>query len=250
MKNKDKSPSLLFIATILLTLGISACSTQEAYQVPAEPDVIASLERYSREYVLAPGDQLEVAVYRNSDVSRTVTIRADGFLSLPLLDDVKAADLSISQLDADITERLSGRFVDPEVTIILVNPIEPMVYVYGDVGVVRAVPLRQARTLAQAIAFTGGVTRDAARRKIALVRLGDDGILRMHLMNGKIDGPVGPYLQYQNTPLKADDLIIVPENMRSQVGRFLTDFIVEPLAAVNSIVTPYFQFRLIDAIGF
>ena len=158
MTNKDKSPSLPFIATILLTLGISACSQQEAYQVAAEPDVIASLERYSREHVLSPGDQLEVAVYRNGDVSRTVTIRADGFLSLPLLDDVKAADLSISQLDADITEKLSGRFVDPEVTIILVNPIEPMVYVYGDVGVVRAVPLRQARTLAQAIAFTGGVT--------------------------------------------------------------------------------------------
>jgi len=249
LKDKDKNPSLLFVATTLLTLGITACSSQDAYQLPAEPEVIASLERYSREYVLVPGDQLEVAVYRNSDISRVVTIRADGFVSLPLLDDVKAAELSISELDATITGRLSGRLVDPEVTIILVNPIEPMVYVYGDVGAVTAVPLRQAKTLAQAIAYVGGIPRDGAKGGIALVRLDDDGFLRMHFMDGETDGPIGPYLQFQNTSLRADDLIVVPESMRSQVGRFLTDFIVEPLSAVNLILSPYLQFELLAGLS-
>ena len=229
----------------MLTLGLTACSSQD-YQVQAKPEIISSLDRYSREYVLAPGDQLEIAVYRNTDISRIVTVRPDGFVSLPLLDDVKAADLTISQLDAIITQRLSGRLVDPEVTVIVVNPIEPMVYVYGDVGAVTALPLRQAKTLAQAIASVGGVTRDGAKASIALVRLDDDGYLRMHVMNGEAEGPVGTYLQFQNTPLKADDLIVVPENMRSQVGRFLQDFIVEPLSAVNLILTPYFQFELIS----
>jgi len=230
-------------------VALSACSSHQIkYDVAAAPEVLTSLKRYSREFVLVPGDKLEVVVYRNPDVSRTVVIRADGNITLPLLDDVKASGISIQDLDTIITEKLKTRLRDPEVSIILANPMDPMVYVYGEVGAVKPVPLRQARTLAQAIAYVGGVTRDAALQDIILVRLDTDNYLKMHILKDKADGPAGPYVAYQNTALQADDLIIVPESRRSLTGRFITDFIVKPLTGVNHIITPYFQYKIIQDI--
>jgi protein involved in polysaccharide export with SLBB domain len=152
-------------------------------------------------------------------------------------------------LDDLLTQKLGERLVKPEVTIIHTNPMEPMVYVYGDVRAVQPVPLRMARTLAQAIAIAGGVTRDAALRDVALIRLNEDGHLKMISLKNEVGGQLGPYLAYQNTPLQPDDLILVPESARSIAGRFITDFITEPLSAVNMILTPYFQFKLISNIN-
>jgi len=197
------------------------------------------------ESLLVPGDKLEIAVYRNVEISRTVVIRADGYISLPLLDDIKASGLTILELDAKITRKLSSRLRLPEVTVILVNPMEPMVYVYGEVGVSQPVPLRQARTLALALAHVGGITRDAAVEDIALVRLDDDGFIRMHILDDRAEGPIGHYMAYQNVALRANDLVIVPESSRSLTGRFITDFIITPLSAFNLMLTPYFQYKLI-----
>lgn len=235
------------LATVLALLLLAACaSTTQQKDVAADPQIVTSLNRYHREYVLVPGDIIEIAVYRNAEVSRTVTIGPDGNISLPLLDQIKVSGLTITQLDEMLTQKLGARLVNPEVTIIHANPMEPMVYVYGDVRAVLPVPLRMARTLAQAIAMAGGVTRDAALRDVALIRLNDDGYLKMIRMNEATRGQIGPYLAYQNTPLQPDDLIVVPESARSIAGRFITDFITEPLSAVNMILTPYFQFKLIN----
>ena len=235
------------IGYVLILMAVLGCSSREVpTELKTDPTVLKSLERYSREYVLVPGDQLEIAVYRNADVSRTVVIRADGNISLPLLDEIKASGLTPKQLDSAITKKLRARLRDPEVTVIVVNPMDPVVYVYGEVGAVKPVPFRQARTLAQALAYAGGLTRDASLGEIAIVRLDADGYLRMYTLEGEVEGQLGPYLAFQNTPLQADDLIVVPESKRSLAGRFITDFIVEPLSAVNLILTPYFQYRILD----
>lgn len=236
-------------AAALLTVTSGCSSTQTPYEIAAGPKIIKSLQRYSREYVIVPGDNLEVAVYKNGDVSRAVVVRPDGMISLPLLDEISAGGLTPQELDDSITERLSSRLNDPEVTIILTNPLDPMVYVYGEVGFVKPIPLREARTMAQAIAYSGGVTRDASLKDVALIRLDTDGFLQMHLLEDQADGPAGPYAAFQNTALQADDLIVVPENKRSKGGRIIQDFIIQPLNAVNLILTPYFQFELLNDIG-
>ena len=227
---------------------LSACSSRQVqYNIAADKNVITSLQRYSKELILVPGDKLEIVVYREPEISRTVTIRSDGYISLPLLDEIKASGITIPSLDALITNKLQARLKSPEVTVILTNPMEPMVYVYGDVGLAKPVPLRQARTLAQAITYVGGITRDAAIEDIAIVRLEDDGYLKMHMLKDKAKGPVGNYMAYQNTPLKADDLIVVPENNRSLAGRIISDFFVKPLSAINLILTPYFQYKVLQS---
>jgi polysaccharide export outer membrane protein len=247
--NKLVNISTLILSSFIIffLVVVSGCSVQQVeYNVKAEETVIKSLKRYKRELLLVPGDQIEVAVYRNADVSRTVVVRPDGYISIPLLDEIKVAGMTLRELDDLITSRLSNRLKNPEVTVILINPLEPMVYVFGDVGVSKPVPLRQARTLAQALAHAGGTTRDSAIREIALVRLGDDGYIRMHKIKDRVEAPVGQFMAYQNIALKAEDLIVVPENSRSLAGRFLQDFIVEPLQAFNLVLNPYFQFRILE----
>ena len=250
MKIRKTNIRFPLAAAALLALLCACSSTQTPYDIAAGPKVISSLQRYLREYVIVPGDQLEIAVYRNGEVSRTVIVRPDGMISLPLLDEVAAAGLTPKELDDSITQRLSSRLNDPDVTIILTNPLDPMVYVYGEVGVVKPVPLRQARTMAQAIAYTGGVTRDAALTNVALIRLDSDGFLKMHLLEDPTKGPAGPYAAFQNIALQADDLIVMPENKRSKANRMIRDFITTPLGAFNQVLTPYFQLELLDTPGF
>ncbi|MCH7938172.1 MAG: hypothetical protein IID13_00335 [Candidatus Marinimicrobia bacterium] len=153
----------------------------------------------------------------------------------------------MSELDQRMTEQLSGRLVNPEVTIAVINPREPMVYVFGEVGVATAIPFRQARTVAQAIAMASGINVKANRSHIAIIRLDEEGHLRAYVAQD-LSGQPGFYMALQNMYLQPDDLIIVPESVRSQFVRFVQDFVNTPLSGINQVLGPYFQFRLISAI--
>ncbi len=214
-----------------------------------EPEVIKSLKRYKKEFVLAPGDVIEVVIYRSEDLTRTVGIRQDGFISLPLLDEVKAAGLTVKQLDDLLTKGYSARLIDPEVTVIVTNPHEPVVFVMGEVALPKAVPLRDARTAAQAIARVGGLARTAAMDHIAIIRLEVDGHIHARVVRRHDAGQPAYYMALQSQILQADDLIVVPESRRSQFIRTIEDFINTPVGGINQLLTPYFQFTLISEIS-
>ena len=234
---------------VLAALFLCGCASQVS-RTPllVETEVAASLQRYTKEYVLAPGDSLEVVVYRNPELSRQVLVRRDGFISLPVLDDVSAAGLTIQELDAHLTERLNERLVDPEVTIIITNAREPMVYIVGEVQPAIPVPLREARTAAQAIARAGVVSRAADLSQVSIIRLDDNGYLRAYTVEAHEDSQPARFMALQNMALEADDLVVVPESNRSQAVRQLQDFVTAPLGALSQVLNPYFQMRLITEI--
>jgi polysaccharide export outer membrane protein len=217
--------------------------------VPLTPDVVQSSGRFRKEYVLAPGDQIEVLVRQVPEVSRGAVIRPDGFISLPLLQDVAAAGLTPRELTERLTKLLSARLLEPEVNVIPVQVRQPVVYVVGDVNNVVAVPLREAPTPIQAITLAGGFRRTAAMRHITVIRLTEDGNLRAIAVDSKISGQPGPYMALRGTQLQSDDIVFVPENGRSQIVRFLDDFVSRPLVAVNSIVGTVVNFRLVEVLA-
>jgi polysaccharide export outer membrane protein len=230
-----------------LSLVVAACSSRPTIEeLEAATEVRRSAQRFAKEVVLSPGDQIEVAVYRNGEVSRTVTVQSDGVISLPLLDQVQVGGLTLAEVDDKITALFSERLRDPEVTVILTNAVEPMVYVMGDVGLVKPVPLRMGRTVSQAIAHSGGIPRNGAPKSVALVRLEDDGFFTVTYVAEDARTKIDAYVAFQNSVLRPDDLIVVPESTRSKAGRFINDFITTPLTAFNQIVNPYFQFKLIQ----
>jgi polysaccharide biosynthesis/export protein len=242
----------LFLSFCLLFLLCAACASQRDIAIPVAntPQILQAEGRFTREYVLAVGDQIEVVVRRAPEVSRIVVIRPDGFISLPLLDDIKASGLTINELDTRLTELFSGRLLDPEVTIIGTQLRQPMVYVLGDTANVAAIPLRNAPTAIQAITAAGGLRRTAASERVAIVRLSEDGILRaIPIVVEKDTGQTGLYLSLRTQLLQADDIIFVPESGRSQFARALEDFVTRPLFGINSAVGTYLNFKFVEAVS-
>lgn len=216
-------------AAALLALAVAACSLprSDVDRVATSPEVIRSSVRFQKEYLLAAGDQIEVSVWRTPEVSRTVVIRPDGFISLPLLQEVRAEGLTPRELAASITKGLSARLLKPEVTVIPLQVRQPTVYVLGDVRAPGAFPIRNAATAAQAIALAGGALRSGSEGDTTLIRLSEEGYLEAIPIGGQMSvSQPGPYVTLAGTLLKADDIVFVPETGRSQVMRILSDVLV------------------------
>jgi polysaccharide export outer membrane protein len=224
-------------AVLLAGCSIAPTTTEK---VRVEVEVLDALTRYELVYLLQAGDLVEVFVYRQPDFSRKATVRADGFISLPLLGDVRAAGKSPTEFGRELKARFAERLRDPEVTVIVENPPEPVVYVVGEVGAPKSVPLRQAKTAAQAIAQSGALPRGADLFSVSIVRLGRDGHLEAHTVTTQGYSQPEAYMALQNLALRPNDLVVVPESYRSQLVRAFAD--------VNTLLLPYFQYRVLQDI--
>ena len=239
------------LLAILAGYFLTGCEHPRASMpaVPAPPGTVQSALRFRKEYVLASGDQIEVVVRRVPEASRQVTIRPDGKISLPLIEDVAASGRTVSEVHTELTALFSNRLVHPEVNIIPLVVRQPMVYVAGDVTNVVAVPFRDAPTAMQAIALAGGLRRTAGTKDISLIRLSDDGYVRAIPLEVTVKGQPGAYMALRETSLQPDDILFVPENRRSQVMRFIDDFINKPVGGLNSVVSTYVNFKFIELLN-
>ncbi len=181
---------------------------------PSDPQRIAELESYAREsiqeYIIGPYDQLAISVWQQPGLTLDeVVVRLDGKISLPLLDDVHAAGLSVAELKQVITERLSEFILEPSVTVVVRQINSKEVYVLGEVARVGPVRLRGGMRLVDALATAGGFRPFAEKREVKVIRQ----------LNGS--EPVEFLFDYrafesgedlgQNILLLPGDLIVVPE---------------------------------------
>jgi len=158
-------------------------------------------------YVIGAQDVLDISVWKEPEVSRTVPVRPDGKISLPLLNDVQAAGLTPAQLAAQITEGLKKFVTNPQVTVIVTTINSQRVYILGEVARAGAYPLLPGMTLLQALSSAGGFTQYANVKKIYLLRQ-ENGKQERHPFNYK-DVIAGKNAD-QNLVLKAGDTIVVP----------------------------------------
>lgn len=127
------------------------------------------------DYIIGLEDVLEISVWRNPDLSRQVTVRPDGRISLPLIGDVTAVGLTTSELRDSITEKLTEYKENPTVAIVVMQVNSYYFYTQGAVGNTGKIPLLSRTTLIQAITLAGGLAPDAVRSRITIFRLGRDG---------------------------------------------------------------------------
>jgi polysaccharide biosynthesis/export protein len=240
-----------------LFLGIAAMAVlqpgcvpnrMKVTQVAAPPEIILSRARYSKRYLLVPGDAIDILVQRSPEASRAVLIRPDGKITLPFAGEMDAAGLAPTELEVKITERLAGRLLNPEVTVIPTQVRQSMVFVEGEVTNVTAVPLRGPTTALQAITQAGGLKRSAASRDIAIIRLGDDGFIRAIPVVVPQRQQPAAFLALAPLLLQPDDIIFVPESGRSQFSRDLDDFVSRPLVGINAVIGTYLNFRFVQAL--
>lgn len=234
----------------LLSGGGCTGNAVASFRKPATQEVVKSLNRFTREYILQPGDQIEVTVFRVPDASRTVVVRSDGKVSLPIVREVQASGLTVPAFTDDLERRYGERLVDPDVSVSVINPREARVFVLGEVLKPGPIAYRNVATAAQAIGEAGGITRTGSQTRVALVRLDEEGYLVGRAIEADprdpVRGDAGFYVALQQMVLQPGDMIIVPESGRSEFVRAINDFVTTPVGALNQLLTPYYQFKLLS----
>jgi polysaccharide export outer membrane protein len=161
------------------------------------------------EYYIGPEDVLDIIVWRNGDLSKQVTVRPDGRISLPLLGDIEANGLTPAELTTRIANRLKQFKETPTVSVIVQAVNSYAIYVLGEVGKPGKHPLKSKTTLLQAITMAGGFTQTAARNRMVIFRLGEGKNSEEKLKASYYD-IVMKDGSNQNVLLKPGDTIVVP----------------------------------------
>jgi polysaccharide export outer membrane protein len=159
------------------------------------------------QYSIGPEDVLTIDVWKEPEISRTVPVRRDGKISLPLLNDVQAAGLTPTQLSSEIVEKLNETVINPQVTVIVTQMSSQRIYILGQVIRGGAYPLVPDLTAVQALSVAGGFTPFANVKKIYIMRT-ENGESKILPINYK-EMASGRKPQ-QNIALKPGDTIVVP----------------------------------------
>ncbi|MHB8878821.1 MAG: polysaccharide biosynthesis/export family protein [Myxococcaceae bacterium] len=120
-------------------------------------------------------DVLDIAVWRDADLSRVLPVRPDGFISMPMVGDVKAEGLTPLELAERLRGSLQAYVLDPKVTVIVREVNSSRVFVTGEVARPGSYPLRGRMSLLQAVALAGGFTAFADSDGMVLLRVGKNG---------------------------------------------------------------------------
>ena len=163
-------------------------------------------------YIIGPGDSLQVFVWKNPDLSTTVPVRPDGRISIPLVEDIECAGKTPTQLARDIEARLRTYVVDPTVTVIVsgfVGPYTQQIRIVGEAAQPKAIPYRANMSVLDAMIEVGGLTTFAAGNRARLVRNinGQQISTTVRLEDLLKDGDVSA-----NAPLQPGDIIIIPQS--------------------------------------
>ena len=162
-------------------------------------------------YVIGPGDQLQVFVWRNPELSTTVPVRPDGKISTPLVNDMVAVGKSPAQLSKDIEVVLGEYIRSPQVSVIVLQARSAYseVRVVGEVQRPQAVPYRSGMTVLDVVLAVGGLNPYAAGNRAKLIRKenGANTEIRVKLEDLLNDGDMN-----QNVPVKPGDVLVVPQS--------------------------------------
>lgn len=197
------------VALVLLPLATVSAAAGQTAKAPSPSNVAPRVQSppAGPGYVIAPGDLLEIQVWKEPEISKTVPVRPDGKISVPLLNDVQAAGLSAPALTTDLTEKLKKFIADPQVTVIVTQVNSERIYITGEVTRGGAFPLVSGMTVLQALASAGGFTTFANPKKVYVLRQ-ENGKPVKYPFNYK--EVIAGRNAEQNIVLKAGDTIVVP----------------------------------------
>ena len=159
------------------------------------------------DYIMGPEDVIEIAVWKEPDVSRVVNIRPDGKISLPLAGDIQAAGLTAEQLRGKIREALTGYIDEPNVSVTVQQINSLKIFIQGEVVNPGVYQLRSNCNVLQVISLAKGFTAWAKKDRIMVFRKKGDKVVSIPVNYDKIISEDDPT---QNIILQRDDIIVVP----------------------------------------
>ncbi len=172
----------------------------------------AAAKAPNSDYIIGPGDTLQVFVWRNPELSVTVPVKPDGKISTPLVEDMVAVGKTSPQLARDMEAVLSEYVRSPKVNIIVTTAASAfsLVKVVGQVVHPQALPYREGMTVLDAVLEVGGLGQFASGNRSRIVRMvdGKETVIHVKLADLVNSGDV-----HENVPLKPGDVLVVPQSI-------------------------------------
>ncbi|MFN0025399.1 MAG: XrtA/PEP-CTERM system exopolysaccharide export protein [Parvularculaceae bacterium] len=203
------------IAAALIALFAASCASHDilnSNQLAASSQAATGASAPSPDYLIGPLDALEVFVWRAPELSTKITVRPDGRISTPLVEDMVAAGKTPTQLSKDLERTLSQYVKSPQVSVIVSNftsTFDQQVRVLGQAQKPIALPYQSGMTVLDVMVAVGGLTEFAAGNKAVLIRgKGEDRqSYRLRLDNLLRKGDITA-----NVPVLPGDVILIPES--------------------------------------
>ncbi len=206
-----RSGALLLAACLPLGPLVVGCASSAPLELPPTP-AQAQAKAATDDYIIGPGDTLQVFVWRNPELSVTVPVRPDGKISTPLVENMVAIGKTAPQLSRDMERVLAEYVREPKVNIIVTTAASAfsLVKVVGQVQHPQALPYREGMTVLDAILAVGGLSQFASGNRARIVRIdhGQETTIHVKLANLVNNGDVR-----ENLPLRPGDVLVVPQSI-------------------------------------
>jgi polysaccharide export outer membrane protein len=210
----EKSPvkvrSRVLLSSLLMCAAGATCAQKEAPAAVAPEAPVP--ETNNDQYRMGPGDQLQIFVWRNPELSTTVPVRPDGKISTPLIENMVANGKTPSQLARDM-EAVLGEYVrSPKVNVIVLQPVSvfSQVRIVGQVLKPEALPYRQGMTVLDAVLGAGGLTTYASGNRAKIIRSEGGKTKEIRV---KLDKLLNGGDMTQNLELRPGDVLVVPQTI-------------------------------------
>jgi len=200
--NLMKHSAMVLAAACALALG--GCATRG--QQPIETQVSDT------EYLIGPGDAVNIIVWRNPEVSMSVPVRPDGKITTPLVEDLPAAGKTSTALARDIEKALSKYIQQPVVTVVVtsfVGNYAEQIRVIGQATKPQALPYRRNMSLMDVMIAVGGTTEFASGNRASLIRNVDG---KQQRFNVRLDDLIKSGDISANVPMRPGDILVIPES--------------------------------------
>jgi polysaccharide biosynthesis/export protein len=199
---------LLKAASLALMVFLAACTGMSP---PSAGLTSGGNPQTASEYIIGPGDALDIFVWHNADLSRSMPVRPDGRIGMPLVGETVAVGKTPAALAAELQDKLMPFVVDPLVTVIptqFIGLFTKQIRVIGEAAMPRAIPFRTAMTTLDVLIEVGGLTRYADGDRSVLVREvnGKQISYRVRLDSLIRDGDINA-----NVDMQPGDILIIPQ---------------------------------------
>jgi len=200
------SAKVCLILGCVVLLGLGGCA---ASKYPPAPGGFGQLEP---QYLIGPGDNLNIQVWRNPELSMIVPVRPDGKVTTPLVEDLPASGRTPTQLAREIEIALAKYIQSPVVTVIVtgfIGPYSEQIRVIGQAAKPQALPYRENMTLMDVMIAVGGITDFAAGNKASILRVSDGKAqqLAVRLVDLVRWGDLSA-----NVAMRPGDVLVIPQS--------------------------------------
>ncbi len=195
-----------------LLLGVAVGLLAACAGTGSHPPAPAQADTQNYNYLIGPGDTLQITVWRNADLSMTVPVRPDGKIATPLIDELMAQGKTSTDLARDIEKSLSKYVRDPVVTVIVtgfVGPYSEQIRVVGEAAKPQFLPYKQKMTLLDVMIAVGGLTDFADGNGATILRSAEGNKqysvrLKDLIKRGDVSA---------NVEMKPGDILIIPQGL-------------------------------------